>query len=82
MKKIRHFVSALMIVLVAVLAAGTVVERQHGSDYALAHVYGAWWFVALWALLAVGMVIMLVRQKSWKRPVTCMLHLSKRTFIR
>ena len=76
MKQIRHILSVLMIVLVAVLAAGTVIERQHGSDYALAHVYAAWWFVALWALVAIGMVVMLVRRKSWKRPVTCLLHLS------
>ena len=76
MKKIRHFVSVLMIVLVAVLAAGTVVERLHGSDYALSHVYGAWWFVALWGLVTLGMVLMLFRRKSWKRPAVCALHLS------
>ncbi len=76
MKHIRHILSVLVIVLIAVLAAGTVVERLHGSEYALEHVYGAWWFVGLWALLAIGMVIMLVKRQSWKRPVTCALHLS------
>ena len=76
MNKIRHIVSVLMIVLVAVLATGTVIEKLHGSDYALTHVYGTWWFVALWALMAMGMVVMLVKGKMWKRPVTCMLHLS------
>ena len=42
MKKIRHIISVLMIVLVAVLATGTVVEKLHDSDYALAHVYSTW----------------------------------------
>ncbi len=65
-----------MIALVAVLATGTVVERLHGSEYALSHVYSAWWFVALWALVALGMVFMLFKQKTWKRPVICALHLS------
>ena len=69
-------VSVLMIVLVAVLATGTVVERLRGSEYALSHVYSAWWFVALWALVALGMVFMLFKQKTWKRPVICALHLS------
>ena len=76
MKKIRNMVSVLMIVLVAVLATGTVVERLRGSEYALSHVYSAWWFVALWALVALGMVFMLFKRKTWERPVICALHLS------
>ena len=42
MKSIRNIVSVLVIVLIAVLAAGTVVERLHGSEFALAHVYDTW----------------------------------------
>lgn len=76
MKNIRHLVSVLVIVLVVVLATGTVIEMLHGSEYALSHVYGAWWFVALWALVAIGMVVMLAQERSWKRPSVCVLHLS------
>ncbi len=76
MKNIRHLVSVLVIVLVAVLATGTVIEMLHGSEYALSHIYGAWWFVALWALVAIGMVVMLAQGRSWKRPSVCVLHLS------
>ena len=76
MKNIRHILSALLIALIGAMAAGTVVERFHGDDYALSHVYGSWWFVTLWALVAVGMIVMLVQRKSWKRPVVCMLHSS------
>lgn len=76
MKNIRHLVSVLVIVLVAVLATGTVIEMLHGSEYALSHFYGAWWFVALWALVAIGMVVMLAQGRSWKRPSVCVLHLS------
>ena len=65
-----------MIALIVSMAAGTVVEKFHGSDYALSHVYGAWWFVALWALVALGMMFMLIKRKSWKRPAICMLHFS------
>ena len=76
MKKIRPIFSALMVILIAVMAAGTVIERFHGSDFALSHVYGSWWFTGLWALAAVGMVVMLVVRKTWKRPVVCALHIS------
>ena len=76
MKSIRHITSVLVIVLIAVLAAGTVVEKLHGSEYALDHVYSTWWFVGLWALVAVLMVVMAVRCRMWKRLTVCALHLS------
>lgn len=74
MKILRHILTILMIGLIVVLAAGTVVEKFHGSDYAIGHVYGTWWFVVLWALLAVGMVVMLIVRKLWRRPALCLLH--------
>ena len=40
MKQLRHIVSVLMILLIAVLAAGTIVEKLHGADFAKSHVYG------------------------------------------
>lgn len=76
MKQIRHIISVQVIVLIAVLAAGTVVERLHGSDFALEHVYGTWWFVGLWALMAGLMVYMAVKYRMWKRVAVCTLHLA------
>ena len=65
MKQLRHIASVLVIILIAVLAAGTVIERLHGSEFALAHVYSAWWFVGLWVLVAVLMVVMAVQCHMW-----------------
>ena len=76
MKKIRHIVSVLVIILIAVLASGTVVEKLHGSEFALSHVYGTWWFVGLWALVAGLMVYMAVKCRMWKRMAVCALHLA------
>ena len=76
MKQIRHIVSVLVIVLITVLAAGTVVEKLHGSDFALEHVYGTWWFVGLWALMAGLMITMAVKGRLWKRMAVCTLHLA------
>ena len=74
MKSIRHIVSVLVIVLIAVLAAGTIVEKLHGSEFALTHVYGTWWFVGLWALVAGFIVYMAVKCKIWRRMAVCALH--------
>lgn len=38
-------------VLVAVLATGTIVEKFHGNEFATTHIYGAWWFFLLMALV-------------------------------
>ncbi len=76
MKYIRHITSVLLIILIAVLAAGTIVEKLHGSDFALAHVYSAWWFVGLWTVLAGLIVYMAVKCRLWKRMAVCALHLS------
>ena len=76
MKYVRHITSVLIIVLIAVLAAGTIVEKLHGSDFARIHVYSAWWFVALWALVALLIVYMAVKCKMWKQLAVSTLHLS------
>ena len=76
MKHLRHIVSVLVIILIAVLAAGTIAEKLHGSDFARIHVYGAWWFVGLWALMAALLVFMMVKGRMWKRWAVCGLHLS------
>ena len=76
MKYVRHITSVLIIILIAVLAAGTIVEKLHGSDFARIHVYSAWWFVALWALVALLIVYMAVKCKMWKQLAVGALHLS------
>lgn len=76
MKKIRIFTTVLITILIVVLAAATVVERLHGSDYALSHVYGSWWFVVLWALFAVVGAVLTFRENNWKNPVAFTLFLA------
>ncbi len=76
MKYLRHITSVIIIILIAVLAAGTIVEKLHGPEFALAHVYGTWWFVGLWALVAVLMVCMTAKCRLWKRVAVGALHAS------
>ena len=76
MKQLRHIVSVLMIVLVTVLAAGTIVEKLHGADFANSHVYGTWWFVMLWAAFLVVAAILTFRDNNWKKPVVMTLFLA------
>ena len=66
----------LVFFLVVCIAAATLVENRYGTDYALHHVYGAWWFIGLWGLLAVAGCWLMYKRKLWKRPSVLALHLS------
>ncbi len=70
----RRIVSAIYFVVVAVMAAATFVEKGKGTEYVSQHVYGAPWFVALWAALAAAGAVCLFRRVR-KRSVL-LLHVS------
>ncbi len=58
------------------MAAATVIEKIYGTDYVTASIYGSWWFIALWASLAVSSLVFLVCRKVHKRPSVFLLHLA------
>lgn len=49
---------ALLLLLAVVTATATLIEAAHGTAYAQAVVYRAWWFEAILILLAVNMIVM------------------------
>lgn len=62
-KKVSVIVMALV---AAVLAAGTIFEKEHGAEWTGEHFYGSWWFAVLLGLVAVGSlsrVYTLIRSK-------------------
>ena len=65
----------LYIVIIVVLGATTIIEHLQGSDYALSHLYGAWWFSLLWALLTAFGVAYIVRRRMRRWPLI-LLHAS------
>ena len=71
-KKISFTLYALVIL---VMAIATMIEKTQGTPYVLSHIYGAWWFSALWAIMALSGIIYLVRRKL-KRVSVMLLHLS------
>ena len=66
----------LVIFLVIAIAVATVLENRYDTHYALQHVYGAWWFIALWAVLALAGSWLMYKRKMWKQPSVFLLHLS------
>ena len=71
----KKTVIALYIVVVAVMAIATIVEKYQGTGYVSDHIYGAWWFSALWALLTAVAVVYFVKQRV-RKVFVVVLHLS------
>ena len=72
---LKKTVIALYLIVVVVMAAATIIEKYHGTDYAADNIYGAWWFSALWALLTAVAVFYFI-QRRVRRPSVVALHLS------
>ena len=72
MKKI---IIALYALIVIVLGGATFVEHIQGRDFALQHIYGAWWFSLLWALLTAFGVVWIVKRRMRRWPIL-LLHAS------
>lgn len=72
MKKILF---TLYIVVILCMGTATFVEKFQGTTFVSTHIYGAWWFSALWALLTAFAIGWFVKQRV-KRFFVVMLHLS------
>ncbi len=58
---------AILVVLVAILLWGTVVEKNYGATAAKFGIYGSWWFNGLGFLLGLNSTVALIRRLPWKR---------------
>jgi len=61
---------------VVCIGLATVVEKYYGTPFVSNHIYGAWWFSALWAALTVAALAYIMRQQLYRRVAVMLLHLS------
>ena len=66
----------LVFFLVIAIAVATVLENRYDTHYAMQHVYGAWWYIGLWAILALAGCWLIYKKKMWRQPSVFLLHLS------
>ena len=65
--KIKKLLFVLYALVIVCMATATIVEKYQGSDFVGSHIYGAWWFTMLWALLAATAIVYFIkhRTRSW-----------------
>ena len=76
MKLLRRIIPVFVILLIVVLAMGSITEMQHGADYAKSHIYGTWWFVTLWGAFGIVSAILTFSNDNWKHSWNIILLLS------
>lgn len=69
------YLKCLYVLIIICMGVATFVEKSRGTQFAAENIYGAWWFVVLWALLTVTAVVHIVRRRVRRVPVV-LLHLS------
>ena len=76
MKLTKILIIALYTFIVVCIGLATVIEKYHGTAYVSEHIYGAWWFSALWGVLTVAALAYLLKQRLYKRVALLVLHLA------
>ncbi len=76
MKKQKTLILTTAIIVVLAMIAATLIESVAGSDFVAQNIYHSWWFISLWALLAIAGFIYILRMKQWKSPATFLMHLA------
>ncbi len=60
---VKRIIIITYLALIIIMGAATIIEKYQGASFTTTHIYGAWWFSALWAVLTACGVVWLVRQK-------------------
>ena len=72
----KKLIFTLYTLITVCIGFATVIEKYHGTRFASEHIYGTWWFAALWMLLTAAACAYMVRQHLYRRVAVMMLHLS------
>ena len=72
----KHIALITLAVTIAVMVAATIVEKFHGSEYALDNIYHSTAFFTLWGIVAISGLCYIFSVKMQRSPFTLMLHLS------
>ena len=73
---LSKLILTLYTLIIVCIGFATVIEKYRGTAFVGEHIYGAWWFSALWAALTVAALAYFVRQRLYRRLALLLLHVS------
>ena len=72
----KKLIFALYTLVVVCIGFATIIEKYQGTSFVSEHIYGSWWFSALWAILTVSACAYIIRQQLYRRVAVMLLHVS------
>ena len=72
----KKIIIALYTLIVVCIGFATIIEKYHGTAFVGRHIYGTWWFCALWVLLTLAGCAYVVRQHLYRRAAVMLLHMA------
>ena len=75
-KLFKHLSIGLFALITAILMVATIMEKIHGTEYALQNIYRADWMIALWGTATLSGIVYILQRKLQRQPVTLCLHLA------
>ena len=75
-KLFKHLSIGLFALITAILMVATIMEKIHGTEYALQNIYRADWMIALWSVATLSAIVYILQHKLQRQPVTLCMHLA------
>ncbi|MFT4223097.1 cytochrome c biogenesis protein [Dysgonomonas sp.] len=75
-KYIKWSAFGILFALTIVMATATILEKLLGREQIMNTIYGSWWFVSLWGILAFTSIYYILRKKLYKQRAVFLLHCS------
>lgn len=75
-KLFKHLSIGLFALITAILMVATIMEKIHGTEYALQNIYCADWMIALWGTATLSGIVYVLQRRMQRQPVTLCLHLA------
>lgn len=75
-KTFKYLSFTIFAIITVVLMAATVMEKLHGTAYAIEYIYCADWMIALWGTGTLSAIVYLLQRKLHRQPATLCLHIA------
>ena len=75
-KLFKHLSIGQFALITAILMVATIMEKIHGTEYALQNIYRADWMIALWTTATLSGIVYVLQRRMQRQPMTLCLHLA------
>lgn len=76
MKWLKRLSFSFLGILIVILIIATFLEKVFGTPFVSDHIYGSWFFICCWGIVAILGILYIFRRKLYKRKIAFLFHIS------